>query len=60
MTPRDFGPPTREPRSLFAELAASQHKVGLVFGSERYGMSNDEVYRCTRCSRSPRTRTTAR
>lgn len=46
MTPRDFGPPTREPRSLFAELAQAQHKIGLVFGSERYGMSNEDVYRC--------------
>ncbi len=46
MTPRDFGPPTREPRSLFAELAASEHRLGLVFGSERYGMSNEDVYRC--------------
>ncbi|MDI4633364.1 RNA methyltransferase [Pelomonas sp. V22] len=46
MTPRDFGPPTREPRSLFAELAGGGHKLGLVFGSERYGMSNEDVYRC--------------
>ncbi len=46
MTPRDFGPPTREPRSLFSELASSGHKLGLVFGSERYGMSNEDVYRC--------------
>ena len=46
MTPRDFGPPTREPRALFAELAASDHELGLVFGSERYGMSNEDVYRC--------------
>lgn len=46
MTPRDFGPPTREPRPLFAELAQAQHKIGLVFGSERYGMSNEDVYRC--------------
>lgn len=46
MTPRDFGPPTREPRGLFAELAAQPHKVALVFGSERYGMSNEDVYRC--------------
>ncbi|PND36517.1 rRNA methyltransferase [Paucibacter aquatile] len=46
MTPRDFGPPVREPRALFAELAASEHKLGLVFGSERYGMSNEDVYRC--------------
>ena len=46
MTPRDFGPPVREPRALFAELAPTQHKLGLVFGSERYGMSNEDVYRC--------------
>lgn len=46
MTPRDFGPPTREPRALFSELVASDHKVGLVFGSERYGMANEDVYRC--------------
>jgi tRNA/rRNA methyltransferase len=46
MTPRDFGPPTREPRPLFAELAGSGHSLGLVFGSERYGMSNEDVYRC--------------
>lgn len=46
MTPRDFGPPTREPRALFTELALAPHKIGLVFGSERYGMSNEDVYRC--------------
>ena len=46
MTPRDFGPPVREPRALFAELAPTPHKLGLVFGSERFGMSNDDVYRC--------------
>jgi tRNA/rRNA methyltransferase len=46
MTPRDFGPPTREPRSLFGELAGSGHKLGLVFGSERFGMRNEDVYRC--------------
>lgn len=46
MTPRDFGPPTREPRGLFADLARQQHKLALVFGSERFGMSNEDVYRC--------------
>ncbi len=46
MTPRDFGPPTSAPRPLFAELATSGHRLGLVFGSERYGMSNEDVYRC--------------
>ena len=46
MTPRDFGPPTRAPRELFAELAPQAHWVAFVFGSERFGMSNDDVYRC--------------
>lgn len=46
MTPRDFGPPTHAPRALFAELAATPQRVAFVFGSERYGMSNDDVYRC--------------
>jgi tRNA/rRNA methyltransferase len=48
MTPRDFGPPTHEPRALFAELAARKAapRLALVFGSERYGMANEDVYRC--------------
>ena len=46
MTPRDFGPATRAPRELFAELATQSHRVAFVFGSERFGMSNDDVYRC--------------
>jgi tRNA/rRNA methyltransferase len=46
MTPRDFGPPTRAPRELFAELLPQAHRVAFVFGSERFGMSNDDVYRC--------------
>jgi tRNA/rRNA methyltransferase len=46
MTPRDFGPPTQAPRALFPGLAASGQRVAFVFGSERYGMSNDDVYRC--------------
>lgn len=48
MTPRDFGPPTHEPRPLFADLAARAvaPRLALVFGSERYGMSNEDVYRC--------------
>lgn len=46
MTPRDFGPPTQAPRELFATLAAGDHAVGLVFGSERHGLSNEDVYRC--------------
>jgi tRNA/rRNA methyltransferase len=46
MTPRDFGPPTHAPRELFASLAASTHRVAFVFGSERYGLANDDVYAC--------------
>ena len=46
MTPRDFGPPTFAPRALFDTLAPGPHQVAFVFGSERHGMSNDDVYRC--------------
>src|SRR3954466_10182168 len=46
MTPRDFGPPTHAPRELFGTLASGDHRVAFVFGSERYGMSNEDVYRC--------------
>ena len=76
MTPRDFGPPTRQPREHFArlmqgnesllkkELSApvsidqkaclaeisgdfrANEAVAFLFGSERFGMSNDDVYRC--------------
>ena len=53
MTPRDFGPPTHAPRELFATLAATEHHVGFVFGSERFGMSNDDVYRCHACLSIP-------
>jgi len=59
MTARDFGPPTRTPRAHFAALLdgmeAAQHPelparppqgVALLFGCERYGMANEDVYRC--------------
>src|SRR4051812_44023104 len=46
MTPRDFGPPTFAPREHLATLAQSEHHVAFLFGSERFGMSNDDVYRC--------------
>jgi tRNA/rRNA methyltransferase len=57
MTPRDFGPPTRTPRAHFAQLLEqpehpAQHPlpqesgVAFLFGSERYGMKNADVYRC--------------
>jgi tRNA/rRNA methyltransferase len=46
MTPRDFGPPTFTPREHLASLAPTAHHVGFLFGSERFGMMNDDVYRC--------------
>ncbi|KQP22167.1 RNA methyltransferase [Pseudorhodoferax sp. Leaf267] len=49
MTPRDFGPPTRAPRehlqSLLAEPGAAPAGVAFLFGSERFGMANEDVYR---------------
>ena len=53
MTPRDFGPPTFAPRELFARLATDAHRVAFVFGSERFGMANDDVYRCHACLSIP-------
>ena len=57
MTPRDFGPPTSAPRPWFEHLLASDWAqqasadgnapcMGFLFGSERYGMRNEDVYRC--------------
>lgn len=46
MTPRDFGPPTHAPREIFPALAASGERVAFLFGSERVGLGNDDVYRC--------------
>ena len=53
MTPRDFGPPTHAPRELFATLKDSTHGVAFVFGSERFGMGNEDVYRCHACLSIP-------
>ena len=53
MTPRDFGPSTVAPRPYFAELVASAASVAFVFGSERYGLSNADVYRCHVCLSIP-------
>lgn len=58
MTPRDFGPPTHAPRPHLEALAAQQRQalaadaahaetgVGFLFGCERFGMANEDVYRC--------------
>ena len=53
MTPRDFGPPTFAPREAFAGLADSGHRVAFVFGSERFGLSNDDLYTCHACLSIP-------
>jgi tRNA/rRNA methyltransferase len=53
MTPRDFGPPTYAPREMLPRLAGGEHRVAFVFGSERYGLANDDVYRCHACLSVP-------
>jgi tRNA/rRNA methyltransferase len=65
MTPRDFGPPTRWPREHFAQLMAAPATggadaavsrpagVAFLFGSERFGMRNEDVYRCHACLSIP-------
>ena len=69
MTPRDFGPPTTTPRKHFdsllkAELSANSlqglepenaKNIGMafLFGSERFGMRNEDVYRCHVCLSIP-------
>ncbi len=61
MTPRDFGPPTRAPREHFAallgtpEAPAAQRPGGVafLFGSERFGMKNEDVYRSHVCLSIP-------
>lgn len=57
MTPRDFGPPTVTPREHFEALSkkvpATQQGVAFLFGSERFGMSNEDVYRCHACLSIP-------
>lgn len=61
MTPRDFGPPTRSPRDHFAHLLAQAPgqapallpDTAFLFGSERFGMRNEDVYRCHVALRIP-------
>jgi tRNA/rRNA methyltransferase len=53
MTPRDFGPPNRAPRELFATLASGGQRVAFVFGSERFGLANEDVYACHACLTIP-------
>ncbi len=56
MTPRDFGPRTLAPRAHFAQLLAApvaQEGVAFLFGSERFGMRNEDVYRSHACLSIP-------
>ncbi len=53
MTPRDFGPPTAAPRAYLPPLARTGLRVAFVFGSERVGLGNDDVYRCHACLSIP-------
>jgi tRNA/rRNA methyltransferase len=65
MTPRDFGPPTVAPREYFDLLLKSELPaqagyaqtallgMGFLFGSERFGMRNEDVYRCHACLSIP-------
>jgi tRNA/rRNA methyltransferase len=46
MTPRDFGPPTAAPREHLPPIAQAGRKVAFLFGPERFGMANEDVYRC--------------
>jgi len=49
MTPRDFGPPTAAPREHLAGLVNAPQPpdgVAFLFGPERFGMANADVYRC--------------
>ncbi|QHJ01124.1 TrmJ/YjtD family RNA methyltransferase [Xylophilus rhododendri] len=51
MIGRDFGPPTSTPREHLPALAANAESTGekgvaFLFGSERFGMRNEDVYRC--------------
>ena len=53
MTPRDFGPPVFAPRARLPPLAQQGLSVAFVFGGERFGLSNDDVYRCHACLSVP-------
>jgi tRNA/rRNA methyltransferase len=69
MTQRDFGPPTVTPRAHFDALLEKERLahiqrglepetvynsgVAFLFGSERFGMTNEDVYRCHVCLSIP-------
>lgn len=45
MTPRDFGPELQAPRKAFDSLVKTQHTIAFLFGCERFGMTNEDVYK---------------
>jgi tRNA/rRNA methyltransferase len=53
MTPRDFGPPTAAPRVHFEALRAAPPDIAFVFGSERFGLANEDVYKAHVCLSIP-------
>lgn len=53
MTPRDFGPPTAAPRAHLPGVAARGLRPAFVFGGERFGMANEDVYGCDVCLSIP-------
>jgi tRNA/rRNA methyltransferase len=59
MTPRDFGPPTRAPRAHFERLLRDPEErppmegIAFLFGSERFGMRNEDVYKSHVCLSIP-------
>lgn len=45
---REFSPPLFEPRALAGQLAADEGlRAALVFGNERFGLSNEQVEKCS-------------
>lgn len=45
---REFSPPLRSPREMAGQLAAdSSLQAALVFGNERFGLSNEQVEKCS-------------
>ena len=53
MTPRDFGPPTARRASCSRRSPPARIGVAFVFGSERFGLANDDVYACHACLTIP-------
>ena len=53
---REYGPPNAEPResaAMAVQHAGQGETVAFVFGSERFGLSNEDVYRCHVCLSIP-------